>query len=1713
MNTQTRTRQGQGWLLAMLPAVLLAWLVPQAAWADDYLQNGNNYSATIVGIDKVQFKLPTQYDGNLNEGITDGQVRISIDGGSYQSFIDWYVPSYRDLTSDEESGKCKIKGYVGGTFELAGTRKSGPSTFEANNTYEYTVGQDSDNDDHFTTTVIWTAPHSLRGRTLKFDCYAKSEDRDRTWYMPRENSYKDMLTWECPPAPTVAVQLGEPMLAYEGEHVNQQMFTYSVQAGSIVWAKLYYTDDLTGKQESQNLDNSKFVDIAYIPADRPWRDIYVEAHVKDSEGKEVQENIKSEVRTSLMMHYPQDFYAYIDPTGQGQLTWSINNAELGDMIDGDYFEIQRNVTGSDARIDPNWVTVSAAIPYEQGKRRYSFTDESLLSQYQGQTVSYRIRRTYTGMWQWAEQSGYATCQVNSVMALPAISNATVSRTDKWNDDSHVVQIAYNLTQSEGGKWDAQGRYLLNTEEDFEAFAKLVNGGQTGLNAIMHRDIDISAIKAMIGNSEHPYKGTFDGNGHTLTVGYSTSEQVTAPIRYAAGATIKNLHVAGKLTSSAKNVTGIVGICSSGTNTISNCRVSATIDSSISGDATNGGFVAYNGGSSTLNITDCLFDGTFTGSNCHSNGGFVGFNDGNTNLKNCLYYGRNNTKLTGCNTFARSRDASKVTLTNCYYSDTYDENMRDHGIYIDNKFYYIIRNNTEWTIFVNAVQNAQGNKDVNAILDADITVPSSSYVGLDGWPYRGIFDGNGHTLTVDYYNTYSYTALFPVVKDVTTIKNLHVKGSVVSTQKFTSGIVGYARAGTTLTFEACHVSAKIYSSIDGDATNAGLLALALDNSNITMNNCKFDGTFEGTTCYANGGFLGWTGGNVKVTIKNCFFDPAKINTKTDYCNTWVRNDGKTLTNNHCTMEYNGAKGDMAGKTTDQIVSALGSGWTKDSSGKAVPKISQRALLNATACWYLNYTDMPKLLGNQWETGNGTAVPKMTQTVPTTGNTTVWDKRARLLLRVNMHGAQGVEHKLVDLTDNDEAIVNHSFTQELSRKCVEYSFDLILRRGSSPLPILNSTADSLLVSVKKTETGDNADYKFLNSDRIIDPQAIKRQSSVELTWKTSGGDHDYFRILRRKHAADDNARWTDTIATNLDQLYYEDKTVLVQQSYDYRIESVYQCEGTHVDGGIISGASCEPTGMIDGYVRMADGTAMAGVKVECRHGDNVKGASALYTTTTDSTGYYAFSGLPYQTNGTYYVTVPTKGDQGTYTSPNAQGQVNFTTSSNWTQDFNFFLDTYYIYSGNVYYRNTSIPVPGVSFRLDGELMHDASRQLIVTDTQGGFELSIPRGGHSVQAVKEGHRFANDGFLINHDAVEDSTQYNFVQNVAGVYLWDSTMVMLRGRVVGGDVEGSKVLGLSQSKNNLGDSLKIVMQLEGDNTSWLIRRQDDESVKTASYEREDGLLHCAFRFRRKGHHPRGHHAPRDDHPPRREDGRIPALSAPGEVQGDRGVGRGLRHPVPAGQGGRDARPDLPAGWRHLRVQPHLPRRAHGGGAAVQRQERTLLRRETDHRRRQHRQQGRDAAVVGRGGLRLRLPRVHGRLYLRLDAAGLREVLLEQQREGCARHREPERRHGEHQEPAGEQRRHGTGQDRGTERPWLRLLRVHPGQRDLAPGRRERAKERRYHPEVRRQLLRRLPPGRPADARLRDGHHAQDGRRLHRGRQLSAAGGHPARPTRQQQL
>lgn len=71
-------------------------------------------------------------------------------------------------------------------------------------------------------------------------------------------------------------------------------------------------------------------------------------------------------------------------------------------------------------------------------------------------------------------------------------------------------------------------------------------------ALLHA-ADINGITVMAYTASKPYSGTFDGQGHTLTINYETrDEDYTAPFRYTKEATIKDLTVEGKITTSTKS---------------------------------------------------------------------------------------------------------------------------------------------------------------------------------------------------------------------------------------------------------------------------------------------------------------------------------------------------------------------------------------------------------------------------------------------------------------------------------------------------------------------------------------------------------------------------------------------------------------------------------------------------------------------------------------------------------------------------------------------------------------------------------------------------------------------------------------------------------------------------------------------------------------------------------------------------------------------------------------------------------------------------------------------------------------------------------------------------------------------------------------------------------------------------------------------------------
>ena len=270
-----------------------------------------------------------------------------------------------------------------------------------------------------------------------------------------------------------------------------------------------------------------------------------------------------------------------------------------------------------------------------------------------------------------------------------LENATVKTltSSSFADGTLTMNFSNSgLTSLEAGKpylvkWDKEknASVTINTYTDWNNFASMVNDHGTdfsGKTILLGEDI---IVNKMVGTGDHPFKGTFDGNGHTLTFYQNATEQCAAPFRYAKNATICNLTVEGHITTSAKCAAGFIGR-SFGTVNIKNCRsnidITSTIDlnNSENGDGTHGGFIAsIDEGSATL--TNCLFDGKLLGEGSNRWGGLVGwkstYNAAKANFKNCFFNPSEVTfNKTLSYTIVRSETLINCDIYNTYYKTSY-----------------------------------------------------------------------------------------------------------------------------------------------------------------------------------------------------------------------------------------------------------------------------------------------------------------------------------------------------------------------------------------------------------------------------------------------------------------------------------------------------------------------------------------------------------------------------------------------------------------------------------------------------------------------------------------------------------------------------------------------------------------------------------------------------------------------------------------------------------------------------------------------------------------------------------------------------------------------------------------------------------------------------------------------------------------------------------
>ena len=1622
--------QGRPWLLL---AVLFAWLLPQKA-AATYVDEKDNYYVSLGGTNIIYFTAPVYDMDGADCWVESGELQYSVDGGEAKRVLFWM--SSKDVDNSKTSLSCDFSTTADGFFDITLGNSRNTKRWTKDDYGYLDLVRNSDGKT-FDFAAEWVLPYNLLGKTLTFTWNVTRNGNGRK---EEKVSGLKTVTIKVPAAaaklkPTVSSPMLNPnnpgkielpwFLA--SDNITKAHYEYTDASGK------------SQKVKIENVNSGTIMLDATVPH-RNFRIVcsYKEKGDKgeyeiDGVGSTAQNLTMIHAPVGLSVR-PLN-----DQKGKIEVKWNVPYLDAPDLTPTDFFEIQRSLTGKEEDFETIFEQFYAKTEKKSTYTYIDSTlieaiEASMLKN--GGTldnVTYRVRRTITKDWGWGTDNNCATSASCVLDKLHLLRIANYSA--KWeNEQAYTVRVSWDYADEIGGVWDDRAKMILHitsknrdggvvedktielnnndrakrytivnlfrscvtydiemyvdknesplndlnqltdyffpirTAQDWHDFAVKINNAKNteDINARLYADIEVSEHVGVDPGAY--YRGTFDGNGHTVTFNKSDwTEEYMAPFRYVGNATFRSLHTAGTISSSNKYVGGLIAdVLEGSTVNIENCRSSMTINSGVNGEATNGGFIGVIRPSSRVIIRTSEFDGNFTGDNCHSNGGFVGWTDGGSHdiIDNCLFVPTTiSTKTTNCETWTRNSKNITLTLINSYAVSEYSA-------------YITIRNADDWTKFKEMVEAAQNQYDVDATLDADIEV--SDFVGgSTDATFRGTFDGNGHTLTFNKEwkpaTEERFIAPFRHASNAT-IRNLHMAGTIESNWMYPAGLVAQVKDGT-VTIENCISSVTLNGTMNGEGTLAGFVG-RVSNSNVTIHDCKFDGSFEGANCYGNGGFISWVDEKSSATIENCLFTPTTISTKYDKCKSWARQDSRgtvTVTNCHSTLDYGvfPIKNATDWNTFVKIVEDAKNEYWVDARLMNDITVTSYAGGSQAACYRGTFDGNGHTLNvNITRTDNGAAAPfvyvgdatiknlHVTGTAKggihsagligcRVGSPTITINRVWVSVNVDAssstHAAGVIGHAgaaNVNMTDVrfDGKVVtiggdgsyagsiigwggegswtfhrvynaseNGNFTAGRIFFCVNTSSGSAEHWGSNSNSSLTITATTwgdwgttyfnrsdgtdvvnlmngeqdgswqldgnkavpvLTTAGVITETSLASNFPSgwkLEGDKLmpemsvvtVDPAEVEklkkifkdwtvvgetivpptttydynyttynkpelpnfyhvsngkidntlvtttRQSSVLLAWNTDGNPIDYFTVKRRVKGEGDDA-WKE-IATNIDQMSYEDTSVSPLAVYEYKVIAVNQCEGRDSTETEVKVGESKHTGRVEGYVRFKDGTGVPEVKVDAIIAD-----STVTYAYTDESGHFVIDELSYQggTSVTYKISPVGKSIKLEVEDYN----VTFNATSNNETLQEFIVTNGMRFSGYVMFDGTSIPVKGVNFMVNGKKIHNAKGDPVETDYDGSFSFRVMEGDNSIQAVMENHKFTNDGWYKNSD------KQSFKDDVAGIYFYDATKVKLTGRVVGGNDQGMLPLGNNLSKNNLGDSLKMVLTLEGDNTSWLV-------------------------------------------------------------------------------------------------------------------------------------------------------------------------------------------------------------------------------------------------------------------------------------------------------
>ena len=309
-------------------------------------------------------------------------------------------------------------------------------------------------------------------------------------------------------------------------------------------------------------------------------------------------------------------------------------------------------------------------------------------------------------WNINTTSGYVTYTVASSSVKYFVTHLDMQNNvgDTWMTDTDSNPImpdfnyAYQLSKSYNSKQifgrlvvkytdtpplsaltnPSTGTYNITSKRDLAVLAAHVNNGTvnncSGLTFNQTGDITCDNNYTPIGNSSHPFCGSYDGGGFLVSgitvnrTGTSDSDKCIGLFGcLSTGGLVQNLRVGSSSFSGQENVGGIVGKNAGGT--VRNCRVEANV-SVLAGSASAkyfGGIVGLNDGGTVEGCVSAAAVSDNGLETCSYFGGIIGYCSIGSSLKNSLYTGNYVTSTSSKGALIGYRKSDNSTYANNYYT--------------------------------------------------------------------------------------------------------------------------------------------------------------------------------------------------------------------------------------------------------------------------------------------------------------------------------------------------------------------------------------------------------------------------------------------------------------------------------------------------------------------------------------------------------------------------------------------------------------------------------------------------------------------------------------------------------------------------------------------------------------------------------------------------------------------------------------------------------------------------------------------------------------------------------------------------------------------------------------------------------------------------------------------------------------------------------------